>query len=103
VFKTREEETFLIKHKHQQLLKMFRDTLTKVSNLKQKNLDIQGCSRFMAREGSYEFDITVFGPGNINTSLTIYDFWEIKASQKLVDTFLSAIKTGDYEKVKTVR
>ena len=100
MFKTREEELIIRKHLHKEMMALFRDTLTKVSNLKQNTLDIQVTSRFLNREKTYEFEITVFGPGNINTSLSIYDFWEIDKSKKLVAGYLAAIKTGDFEKVK---
>lgn len=100
MFKTREEELVLMKHRHQQLLKMFRDTLTKVSNLKQTKLYVNVSAMFQGEE--FNFDITVFTKDGTNTSLMVYDFWEVKKSQKLVDTFLAAIKTGDFEKVKSV-
>lgn len=100
MFKTREDELVLIKHKHQQMLKMFRDTLTRVSNLKQSKLDVQVSANFMIDE--FRFDITVFERNGTNTTLAIYDFWELKKSQKLVDTFLTAIRTGDFGKVKAV-
>jgi len=100
VFRSREEELVLIKHKHQQLLKMFRDTLTRVSNLKQSKLHVTVAAMFQGAD--FNFDITVFTTNGTNTSCTIYDFWEVKKSQKIVDVFVSAIKTGDFEKVKAV-
>lgn len=103
MFKTREEELIIRKYLHKEMMGLFRDTLAKVSNLKQNTLDIQVTSRFMNREKTYEFDITVFGPGNINTCLHIYDFWEIGESKKLVAGYLTAIKTGDFEKVKAAK
>ena len=100
MFKTREEELILIKHRHQQLLKMFRDTLTRVSNLKQSKLHVTVAAMFQGEQ--FNFDITVFTSNGTNTSLMIYDFWEVKRSQKLVDVFMTAIKTGDFAKVKAV-
>jgi len=101
MFRTREEELVLIKHKQQQLLKMFRDTLTKVSNLKQSKLSVDVTAKFQVDR--FNFDITVFTTNGTNVSLAVYDFWEVKRSQKFVDAFLAAIKTGDFEKVKAVR
>ena len=101
MFKTREEELILRKHKHQQLLKMFRDVLTRISKLKQSKLHVTAAAMFQGAE--LNFDITVFnGASGTNTSCTIYDFWEVGKNKKLVDTFMSAIKTGDFEKVKAV-
>lgn len=100
MFKTREEDLILRKHKRQQLLKMFRDTLTRVSNLKQSKLHVTVSAMFQGEE--FNFYITVFTSNGTNTSLMIYDFWEVKRSQKLVDVFMTAIKTGDFEKVKAV-
>ena len=100
MFKTREEELVLKKHRHHQMLKMFRDTLTKVSNLKQTKLHVNASAMFQGEQ--FSFDITVFTKDGTNTSLMIYDFWEVKRSQKLVDVFMTAIKTGDFAKVKAV-
>lgn len=102
MFKTREEELILRKHRYQQLLKMFRDVLTRISKLKQSKLHVTASAMFQGDE--FNFDIIVFnGARGTNTSCTIYDFWEVKKSQKLVDTFMAAIKTGNFEKVKAVK
>ena len=101
MFRSREEELILKKHKHQQLLKMFRDTLTKVSNLKTKKLQVSTSANFQGDE--FNFDVTVFQLNGSNCTLTLYDFWEVKQCQKLVDAFISAIRTDDFEKVRTVK
>jgi len=98
MIKTQEEELMLKKYKHKQLLSMFRNVLTRVSNLKQRALHVDTSARFQCAE--FCFEITVFTLSGNNTTLTIYDFQEVKKSQKLVDSFLSAIETGDFEKVK---
>jgi len=101
MFRNREEELILKKYKHQQLLKMFREVLTKVANLKPNKLQVSTSAHFQGAE--FNFDITVFQLNGTNTSLTVYDFWEIKKCQKLVDTFISAIRSDDFEKVKAVQ
>jgi len=101
MFKTREEELLLRELRRQQLLKMFRATLTEVSNLKQRTLQVNVSALFQV--GQFSFDITVFSSVGDNKSLTIYDFWEVKESQKLIYTFLTAVKSGVFEKVKEVK
>ncbi|CAB4211685.1 hypothetical protein UFOVP1419_4 [uncultured Caudovirales phage] len=100
MFKTREEESILRKHRRQLLLKMFKETLMKVLNLKQNELSVNVTAMF--QPDCFQFDITVFTEGGLNTSLMVYDFWEIQKCQSLVDAFMSAAKTGDFEKVKAV-
>lgn len=97
MFRSREEELVLKKHIHSQLLEMFRNTLTKVSNLKQSKLHVTVSAMFQGTE--FQFEITVFTKAGDNKTLAVYDFWEVKKSQKLVNAFLAAIKTGDFEKV----
>ncbi|MBT0664748.1 hypothetical protein KI809_10595 [Geobacter pelophilus] len=100
MFISREEKLVLKKHKHKQLLNMFRGVLTRVSGLKQGTLNVDVSAHF--QDTGFSFDITVFTLRGDNTSLTIYDFWEVKQSQNLVDAYILAIKTGNFEKVKTV-
>ena len=99
MFRSNEEELILKKHRHTQLLNMFRKTLTSIAALKQLQLHAAATAHFYGDK--FNFEITVFDGRNDNTSLTLYDFWEIERSQKLVDTFMKAIKTGDFEKVKS--
>lgn len=99
-FKTREEALILKEYKRSQLLNMYRKALTKVSNLKLGTLQVTASAGFAAEE--FYFDITVFGE-ETNISLTIYDFWEVKQSQKLVDGFITAIKSGDFKKVQVAK
>lgn len=101
MFIGREESLILQKYKHQQLLKMFRHVLTKISNLKLNKLHVNVTAMFQGAE--FNFDITVFELDGSNTACTIYDFWEVKECQKIVDAFISAIKTEDFEKVKAVK
>lgn len=101
MFRSREEELILKKHKHQQLLKMFREVLSKVANLKLKSLHVSPSANFQGDE--FNFDITVFQVNGTNCSLSVYDFWEVKQCQKLVDAFISAIKSDDFEKVAAVK
>lgn len=97
---TREEQLILKNHKRSQLLNMFRNVLTKISNLKLDTLQVVVSADFTADK--FHFDITVFGE-ETNIALTIYDFWEVKQSQKLVDGFITAIKSGDFKKVQAAR
>ena len=101
MFRSREEELILKKHKHQQLLKLFREVLTKVAALKTNTLQVSTSAHFQGDE--FNFDITVFQLNGTNCSLSLYDFWEVKQCQKLVDAFISAIKSGDFEKVKAAK
>ena len=98
MFRSREEESILKKHKHQQLLKMFRESLNKIAGLKLNTLHVSPAANFQG--GEFSFEITVFQINGTNTSLTIYDFWEVDQCKKLVDAFISAIKTDDFKKVK---
>jgi hypothetical protein len=98
MFRIREDELILKKHIHKQMLGMFRNTLTKVATIKQDQLHIETTARFQGDE--FGFAITVFALTGGNTTLDIYSFWEIEQSQQLVDSFISAIKTGDFEKVQ---
>lgn len=100
MFRNKEEELILKKHKHQQLLKMFREVLNKVANLKLKTLHVSPTANFQGDE--FNFYITVFQVNGTNCSLTIYDFWEVKQCQKLVDAFISAIRSDNFEKVQAV-
>ncbi len=97
---TRYEE-LVKKDKHKQLLNMYRNILTKVSNLKQNTLHVAVTANFMSEE--FNFEITVFKTNGTYTTLFIYEFWNLKTSQELVDIFILAIKTGDFEKVKAAR
>lgn len=97
-YKTREEELILKKHRRSQLLNMYRNVLTKASNLKLDTLQVATSADFTA--DGFHFSITVFLADGTNTWLTIYDFWEVKQSQKLVDGFVTAIKSGDFKKVQ---
>lgn len=101
MFKSREEELILKKHKHQQLLKMFREVLTKISKLKVKNLHVSPSANFNGDE--FNFEITVFQVHGTNCALRIYDFWEVERCQELVDAFISAIRTDDFERVKLAK
>lgn len=101
MFIGREEALILQKHKHQQLLKMFRYVLTKISNLKLNKLHVNVTAMFDG--AGFNFDITVFELDGTNTSCMIYDFWDVKKCQKIVDAFISAIKAEDFEKVKAVK
>lgn len=101
MFRSAEEELILRKHKHRQLLKMFRDVLTRVSTLKQVKMHVDVSAHFQGDQ--FSFDITVFNLKGDNTSLSIYDFWEEKQSQKLIDSFISAIKTEDFRNVKEAK
>jgi len=98
MFMSKDEESVLRKYRHQELLNMFRKVLTRISNLKQSNFQIQTSANFYGDE--FRFEITVFTYGGTNTSLTIYDFWDVKKSAKLIDGFIQAIKKGDFNAVE---
>ncbi|QOX79815.1 hypothetical protein FY034_13030 [Trichlorobacter lovleyi] len=100
-YKTREEALILKEYKRSQLLNMYRKALTKVSNLKLGTLQVTASAGFTA--DGFHFEINVFELNGTNTSLTIYDFWELKQSQKLVDGFITAIKSGNFDKVQAAR
>lgn len=101
MFRTREEEQILMKHKHKELLDIFRTVLTKVASLKLSKLHVTCSADF--HPDIFQFGITVFDQQATNVTLTIYDFWEVKASQKLINGFLAAIKTGDFTKVQAAK
>lgn len=101
MFRTRKEELILKKHTNKQLLNMFRTVLTKIANIKLRSLQVQATADFGDVE--FNFSITVFELNITNTTLTIYNFWEVKQSQKLVDDFIKAIKSDDFNKVKAAK
>lgn len=101
MFINKEEALILRQHKHREMLNMFRNALTKISALKQTTLHVSAAAHFLGAD--FSFDITVFVIDGTNTTLTIYDFWEVKESQKVIDAYILAIKTGDFEKVTSAR
>lgn len=98
--RTHEDELVLKRHKQQQLLQMFHEILTELSILKQKKIHVHTTARFEGDE--FHFDITVFELDGTNVTCTIYDFWEVKKSKKIVNAFMSAIKTDDFARVQSV-
>ena len=100
MFITKEERLILAKHKRAQLIKMYREVLTRIVQLNHEKLHVNVTAMF--RNGEFSFDITVFDLTGDNTTLAIYDFYEIKKAQKYVNACISAVKIGNFEKVKAV-
>jgi hypothetical protein len=99
MFRSRDEELIIKKHRHQEMLALFRKTLATVARLKLLSLRVHVSAQFQG--GEFGFEITVFNDGSSNVTLAIYDFWEVEDSEKLVKGFISAIKTDDFETVKS--
>jgi hypothetical protein len=89
----------LMQHKHRMMLQLFRTVLTTCAKprrtRKAPHLDITASADFYQ---DFSFHITVFNEGD-NVTLTIYDFWPIEQSTRLVKRFLKLALLGNFDKL----
>lgn len=91
-------EAILLKHKHAEMLSLYRKIVTSISKMTLVSLHINvtlSWGRDMPT-----FDVTVFDGIHDNTSFTCYDFRDIGAQGKIFDELVRIIRKDDFSKVK---
>jgi len=96
---TAQEEKIVLKHKQKELLALFRDAVSKLSKIRLESLTANIEATF--GKDSFRFDITVFDNISDNATFGVYDFYDLKDSKKIIDGAIRAIKTDDFENVKS--
>jgi hypothetical protein len=93
--KTQAEESILKAHIHKEMLGLFRKTLTAISKLNLRELEVHLTASFQGPE--FTIHMTIFnGGGGDNRSVNLYDFYTIEKNTEIIGEIMGLIKKDDF-------
>ena len=85
------------------MLRLFRKSLTAISKMNPKNIEVSLDYRVGMPTHGDMFDITVFDHNAKNCSFYFYKFTSLKQNQENLDRAIAVIKTDKFDDIESVK